>query len=185
MRSLAEVVARRDFLVLDTETTGLDNGAEIVQIAIIDAAGETLLDTLVKPVGNIPPAASNVHGITAGQVAAAPIWPELAPAIRRLLRGRDVIIYNAEYDVRMLNQSTTRWNGVFDWNTLCTYHCAMLAFSERRGVWSDYHSNYRWWKLTDAAAHMGIPVHLAHTALGDALMTLLLVQAMYPEGVTA
>ena len=38
-----------DFVVLDTETTGLDSRAEIVEISIIDKHGNTLFDSLIKP----------------------------------------------------------------------------------------------------------------------------------------
>ncbi|MEG4235921.1 hypothetical protein QUA40_28375 [Microcoleus sp. Pol11C3] len=40
-------------LILDTETTGLDN-AEIVEIAVINPLGEALLNTLVRPRISIP-----------------------------------------------------------------------------------------------------------------------------------
>src|SRR5690606_37121994 len=36
-------------LILDTETTGLDADAEVVELAVIDCAGAVLLDTLVRP----------------------------------------------------------------------------------------------------------------------------------------
>lgn len=37
-----------DVVILDTETTGLDDNAEIVQITILDINGNKLLDTLFK-----------------------------------------------------------------------------------------------------------------------------------------
>ena len=40
--------------ILDTETTGLDNQAEIVEISIIAQQGQVVLDTLVKPLRPIP-----------------------------------------------------------------------------------------------------------------------------------
>ncbi len=36
-------------LVFDTETTGLGSGAELVELAIVSARAEVLLDTLVRP----------------------------------------------------------------------------------------------------------------------------------------
>lgn len=38
-------------LILDTETTGLEEHAEIVEIAVIDYTGAVLLETLVRPDG--------------------------------------------------------------------------------------------------------------------------------------
>jgi len=49
-----EVLAnKKDYVILDTETTGL-GCAEIVQIGIIDLDGKILLDSLVKPSIPIP-----------------------------------------------------------------------------------------------------------------------------------
>ena len=42
------------FCILDTETTGLDDNAEIVEIAIIDKEERTLINQLVKPTQRIP-----------------------------------------------------------------------------------------------------------------------------------
>ncbi len=44
----------RDFVILDTETTGLDERAEIVELSIIDKHGYTLFDSLIKPKGRTP-----------------------------------------------------------------------------------------------------------------------------------
>lgn len=41
----------KDWLILDTETTGLDSRDRIVEIAVIDLSGVVLLNTLVKPTG--------------------------------------------------------------------------------------------------------------------------------------
>lgn len=51
-------------LFIDTETTGLGDDAEIVEICIIDSHGFILLNTLVKPTKPIPDEAIAIHGIT-------------------------------------------------------------------------------------------------------------------------
>lgn len=99
------LLAKDDWLILDTETTGLHSDAEIVQIAIAAPSGQILLDTLVKPTRPIPPAATRIHGIRDADVAGAPTFAELAPQIRELLSGATVVIYNADYDNRLLEQS--------------------------------------------------------------------------------
>ena len=84
------VLAQPDVIILDTETTGLHEDAEIVQIAVLDAAtGNTLLDTLVDE-----------------HVMAAPIWSEVYPRVAELLKAATlVVIYNAEFDERMIWQT--------------------------------------------------------------------------------
>ena len=60
-------VLERELVVFDTETTGLDGGAEIVEIveiSCVNGRGEVLLDTLVRPAGPIPADATAIHRIT-------------------------------------------------------------------------------------------------------------------------
>ena len=64
-------------LILDTETTGLDDDAEVVELAVIDCAGTVLLDTLVRPSGPVPAEAAAIHGITDAMLADAPTWSEI------------------------------------------------------------------------------------------------------------
>lgn len=59
-------------LILDTETTGLGDDAEVaevVELAVIDCAGAVLLDTLVRPSGRVPAEAAAIYGITDAMLA--------------------------------------------------------------------------------------------------------------------
>lgn len=56
-----DLLSRKDWLILDTETTGLGSNAEAVQIGIISPAGHTLLDVLLHPRQPIPPDGSVEH----------------------------------------------------------------------------------------------------------------------------
>jgi DNA polymerase-3 subunit epsilon len=171
-----EMVRREKFYVLDTETTGLRVG-EIVQIAIIDHTGNEVLNTLVKPVFAIPPDATNVHGITDEMVSSAPGWNVIAPQVREIIEGRDLIVYNAVYDRKMMHQSDEHWSSVrTNWRELCRWHCAMEAYAEHFGDWNSWHNSYRWQSLTNAMFQQNLPTQEAHTALGDCLMTLALVR---------
>lgn len=169
---LRGVFERRNFVILDTETTGLNDG-EICQIAIIDGAGTVLLDTLVKPVLPIPIDATRVHGITDRDVATAPGWREIAPRVLDILTGHDVITYNAVYDRKMMHRSAEH-AGIekIDWKTFSPWYCAMEAYAEFYGDWNAYYQSYRWQRLSFAASNCGVRVENAHNALGDCLMTL-------------
>ena len=59
---------KSDFVILDTETTGLNERAEIVELSIIDKNGNTLFDRLIKPKGHIPRDAEQIHGISNADV---------------------------------------------------------------------------------------------------------------------
>lgn len=181
--TLIQVIRRGEFVILDTETTGLDRYSEICSIAVIKATGDTLINTLVKPSRPIPPDATRIHGITNDTVANAPTFGDILPQLKPILTGTNVVVYNATYDRKMLHQSG-EGNGCerIDWKTLSPWHCAMEAFSEIYGEWNSYHGNYRWQKLSTACNYYKIPVVGAHGALADCLMTLEVCKKM-AEGI--
>ena len=170
-------------LILDTETTGLGDDAEVVELAVIDCAGAVLLDTLVRPSGPVPAEAGAIHGITDAMLADAPTWSEIHARFCGLVEGRQVVIYSREFDVRVINQTARRYglqapqgfDLVLDPGSI---HCAMQAYAEFRGEWSAEKGRYRWQKLSAAAEQQGVTVTNAHRALGDCLMTLGVVRAM-------
>ncbi len=44
-----ELIGSRDFVVFDSETTGLSSPVGFVEIAAVGSTGQTLLDSLLKP----------------------------------------------------------------------------------------------------------------------------------------
>ena len=157
-------------IILDTETTGLEYGAEIIELAVINTAGETLLNTLIRPAGPIPADASRIHGITEADCADAPTWPDVAEQLEALLSAASrVIIYNAAYDWRLLRQ-TYRAHNTEPPEIEADVHCAMEAYASWYGEWSEYHGSFKWQRLNGG-----------HRALGDCLATLNAIREMAKE----
>lgn len=161
--------------VWDTETTGVDRQAEIISIAVADMKGTVWLDTLIKPV-HMDNLATDVHGITAADLANAPTFPEVYDSIKTVLTHGVWIGYNPSFDVQKL-----------EWN--CVQHGlepilplavndAMQYFAEFAGEWNPAFQKFIPKKLSEAAAQMGIEVSNAHNALADTLTTLDLIRAM-------
>lgn len=161
------------FLVLDTETTGLHSGAEICQIAIIDHTGQMLLDQLVKPTMPIPDDVAMIHGITDALVADQPTWRAVRERVIQLIANRVVVVYNAEFDLRLMMQSDLMCGlPIAPYSQIADFRCAMRAYAK----------GGHWIKLVHACAAHGIPIENAHNALGDCLMTLALVRKVWLNG---
>ncbi|MCC6982629.1 MAG: 3'-5' exonuclease, partial [Bauldia sp.] len=100
-----EVVADPRTVYLDTETTGFGPRAEIVDIAVVDGAGEVLLDSLVQPERRIPREVTAIHGISDADVRSAPRWSDLYTEVLHVLQGRRIVVYNVVFDRQMVRQA--------------------------------------------------------------------------------
>lgn len=163
----------RDYLVLDTETTGLV-APELVSVAVVDNHGVTLLHELVRPGKAIEPTASAITGITNAMVQGRPEFPAIYPRLSELLTGKLVVIYNAHYDLKVLRNTCQRYGlqmPHFD------HWCAMEWFARLYGRWDAVKQNYTWQKLSTAARHFGVKVDTAHDARGDAVTTWRIIEA--------
>ena len=69
-----------DFLVLDTETTGLETHDQVVELAILDENGKTLYHSLFSPDVPMNPFARRKNRISDAELAHAPKfideWPK-------------------------------------------------------------------------------------------------------------
>ena len=83
-----QLLIRRDWVVVDTETTGLTNTDQVLQVAVLDPSGRILVDTTVRPTCEIHPRASEVHGFTIESLGSAPTYDQVHDAIVSHLAGR-------------------------------------------------------------------------------------------------
>ena len=149
-------------IFLDTETTGLHNSAEIIEISIIDSDGNVLFESLIKPRLSIPLDAVLIHGITNADVQDAPTWLHIWPQVESILLNRLVGVYNVEFDLRMMQQSH-RANGL-PWRLPPTkFFCIMRLYAEYGGY-------MKWQSLEDAGRQLGIPLPNSHRARADTLL---------------
>jgi DNA polymerase-3 subunit epsilon len=147
---------------LDTETTGLRGDSEIVEISIIDHAGEELYGSLVRPTRPIPPDAMRIHGITNDMVRSAPTWMQVWPEVNAVLQDKTVGIYNAEFDLKMMQASNRLYR--LPWLSASSrFVCLMKLYSQ-------FYGSSRWQTLEAAGRQCRIPLPNAHRARDDALL---------------
>ncbi len=160
----------KDPIFIDTETTGFSPDDVVIEIGVVNLAGEVLFEALVNPSMQIPQDAVAIHGITDAMVAEAPGWKEVWPELEAVMAGRLVGMYNAEFDLRMLKQTHQRhW---LEWTLDDQYFfCVMKFYAAFYGQIGQRSREYKLHKLEAAGAACGIPLPNSHRAVDDAKLT--------------
>ena len=154
-------VDRTDVLILDVETTGFGNKAEVIQLGVIDTRGNIRMDCICIPEEPIWPMAQEVYKIDGERIKnEGRPFPEVYAEIRPILEGAEIVwARNMPFDRKMLQQSCER-HGLsmpdLQW------YCAMKEYASVRGSGNSHV------KLETATDMEGVEVHTpAHSAVGD------------------
>ena len=155
-------------MVLDSETTGLGNPIDFVEVGVVSGRGESLFDSLIEPSCHVDPRASRVHGHTAESLAGQRRFFEVYPDLLNVLWGKRVVVYNASYDRRVWDASVRRLGARAALaGELAPWECAMRAFAAYVGERS---------KRGGSKSHKVSGGD--HTAIGNARATLRLIERM-------
>jgi DNA polymerase III subunit epsilon len=101
-------------IVLDTETTGLElsQGHRVIEIGCIELVSRRVsaneFHHYLNPERDIDGGALAVHGITREFLLEKPRFADVAASLLDYLRGAELIIHNAEFDVGFLNAELAR-----------------------------------------------------------------------------
>ncbi|MGP0173098.1 DNA polymerase III subunit epsilon [Pseudomonas sp. NCHU5208] len=96
-------------VVLDTETTGMPvtDGHRIIEIGCVEVLGRRLtgrhFHVYLNPDREIDEGAIAVHGITNEYVADKPRFKDVADEFYEFIKGAQLIIHNAAFDVGFIN----------------------------------------------------------------------------------
>jgi DNA polymerase III subunit epsilon len=96
-------------IFLDTETTGLNPklGDRIIEIGCVELLSRRITErsfhSYLNPEREVEEGASRVHGLTREDLAAKPKFAEIAPAFLDYIRGAELVIHNADFDLEFLN----------------------------------------------------------------------------------
>lgn len=95
------------YLVIDTETTGLDPSihrvVEVAAVLVADGKIVSAFTTYVNPQRSIPAVVTAIHGLVDSDVVDAPTLEETLPRLNALVAEADVLVaHNAPFDRSML-----------------------------------------------------------------------------------
>lgn len=155
-------------VVFDTETTGLNPATDsVVQIAAVRVVNgkrveREVFDTLVDPKRPIPPASTDVHGISDTMVVGAPEIDEAGRQFHRFAEGAVLVAHNAPFDMEFLRRQEAGIGKAFDHPVLDTVLLSAVVFGQL-----EEHT------LDALTARLGITIPEAarHTAIGDTIAT--------------
>lgn len=114
-------------IILDTETTGLDpaRGHRIIEIGAVEVVGRKLtgntFHVYINPLRVVEQEAIDVHGITNEFLQDKPIFDAIADDFLSFIKGAELVIHNAPFDVGFMDHEFRLLNrGFGNTNDYCT-----------------------------------------------------------------
>jgi len=103
-------------IVLDTETTGLEPrlGHRIIEIGCVEVIDRRTTGNryhqYINPEREIDEGAEEVHGISTAFLADKPLFKDIVDDFLNFVRGAELVIHNAPFDVGFLNHELNQLN---------------------------------------------------------------------------
>lgn len=157
-------------LFLDTETTGLGNTAQVIEVALTDASGNAVFETRLS--SSVPVEALAIHGVDAYALSGSPAWPDVATQLQRIIDRYPPIIFNSAFDLRILRQTTAAYH---DPASGVSVHCVMQLSAKFFGATNRYGTISLDWAAQAASVKWSAR---AHAAVTDACMTAAMVNVI-------
>ncbi len=162
------------FVVLDTETTGLDTKRDrLISIGAVGVTNEEVhvddaFESLIPVSHNT--SAVFYHGITRDAASVGVPEPEAIDSFLRYLGDSVIVGHHIGHDIAMLNHAAQRH---FDYTlqNLSVDTMDLMMRLEQSGAWPERRDKQPDFSLDGLCAFFGIRPHDRHTAPGDAFLT--------------
>ncbi len=154
-----------DFLLLDTETTGLlkNPNAEIIELSVVSSKRDVLFNSLIKPKYKIPREIGNYTGIFNKDVKDAPVFSDVYNDLKKVIQGKRLVAFNANFDRGILNQT-----------------CDLYELPHIEADWECAFKTYQAYRdFPKSGCHLPMA---AHNALDDCCATMRLLFVMAENG---
>lgn len=112
-------------VILDTETTGLEpaEGHRIIEIGCVEMVQRKLTQRsyhqYINPQREVDAQAAAVHGLTTERLVNEPTFVDIVDTFIEFVRGSELIIHNAPFDVGFLNHELALANYSFKLEDIC------------------------------------------------------------------
>ncbi len=163
-RSTQQLLDDTEFVVVDTETTGLRPGPDrVIEVAGIRLRGGTVVDSfhsLINPGRRLPLFIVKFTGITQDMLENAPTAKEIFPDFLEFIEDATLVGHNLGFDINFLAYETRLLGRA------CTLDGLDTILLARRFL-----PGLKRFKLDMVAAHLKIQTINRHRALGDAEVT--------------
>lgn len=155
-----------NFVVIDTETTGMTADDEVIELAVVDMDGTVLYDSTFCPVTEVNCFATAVNHLTNDCLCDSPDFADEWSKIKALIDDRKILAHNGKFDKRVIKQTLEKRNidsMVVDSLFCCCYDSLSIAKK---------YLNLQSYSLENIAHSLGIKRAESHRAADDCMMTL-------------
>ena len=169
---------RERVLFFDLELTGFYDRDEIISISIVNANGEIIMDTLIKPDHTKKwKRTEKIHGITPEMTENSPTLVELTPKIKEIFAGADnIIAYGVSTDYSHIKHiyPESEWDALHDKVRCCANEFVRYAHEHRPDV---EHAS-----LIDAMACFEIEWEgVPHSSIADTIACMKVWEKLFPN----
>ena len=178
-RALPRHMDRTRVLFFDLELTGVYDHDEIISVSIMNAMGDVLMDTLVKPLHKKKwNRTEKIHGISPAMVQDAPTLDELIPRIKQLFDAADnLIAFGVSTDfghIKYIYETEEEQEALHR-----KVRCAALEFVRYQ---NEHFPDNTHAALVDAMATMGITWEgIPHSSIADTIGCMKVWEALFPN----
>ena len=155
-----------NFVVIDTETTGMAADDEVIELAVVDMDGTVLYDSTFCPVTVVNRYASAVNHLTNDCLCDSPKFADEWGKIKTLIGNRKILAHNAKFDKRIIKQTLEEYN--MDSTIVDSLFAAYYDSVSIVKKYLDLPS----YSLENIAHSLGIIRVESHRAADDCIMTL-------------
>jgi DNA polymerase-3 subunit epsilon len=145
---------------IDVETTGGNSSSRVLEIGVIRVENNRIVDqfeTILDPLGYVPPIITEITGITSDDIEHAPQFESIVPRLLEIFDGAIFTAHNVSFDFVFVSREFAKQHTIFQPPQLCTVKLSRRLFPQ-----------YRKHSLEAIIERHNIHVTDRHRALADA-----------------